>query len=134
MREAGVQTHTRLRLAQLGALAYRNNVGACTDDSGRVIRYGLGNDSKQLNDQIKSSDIVGAMPIVIQPHHVGRTMAIFTAVECKHPDWHLTPGDKRAQAQLRFIELIRGVGGIAGFVTDASQVDHLTQSFIYPYG
>ncbi len=122
MREAAVQTHARLEIARSGALVWRNNVGACTDDTGRVIRYGLGNDSAQLNRVIKSSDLIGCVPVVIQPHHVGMTIGAFLAVECKHPDWHLTPGDQRGQAQAKFIDLVRSVGGLGGFVTDPQQV------------
>lgn len=115
--EAVVQQQVRLAMARMGAQMWRNNVGACTDDTGRVIRYGIANDSAQMNAQIKSSDLIGAVPIIIQPHHVGRTMAILTAIECKRTGWHLTPGDKRGQAQQRFIDIVRGVGGIGGFAT-----------------
>jgi len=122
MLESAVQSHTRLELARMGALAYRNNVGACEDKQGRIIRYGLCNESAQMNRALKSSDLIGVTPVLIQPHHVGRTLGVFTAIECKHSDWHMTPGDARAQAQQRFIDLIRSVGGIGGFVTDPGQV------------
>lgn len=115
--EAVVQQQVRLAMARMGATMWRNNTGACTDDSGRLIRYGLCNDSAQMNAQIKSSDLVGIVPITVQPHHVGRTFAIFAAVECKRPGWHLTPGDKRGQAQKRFIDIVQGNGGIGGFAT-----------------
>lgn len=129
MREAAVQQRVQLRLAQSGALVYRNNTGACVDQTGRVIRYGLANESKQQNDQIKSSDLIGVVPVRIEPHHVGRTMGIFAAIECKHPDWHITPGDARAAAQLRFINLVRSVGGIGSFVTDAAAVGHILDTW-----
>lgn len=122
MLESAVQTHTRLALARAGAIVQRNNVGACEDTTGRIIRYGLMNDSKQLNQQFKSSDLINVVPIVIQPHHVGRTVGVYAALECKHSGWHLTPGDQRAQAQLRYLELVRSVGGIGEFVTDPAQV------------
>lgn len=115
--EAVVQQQVRLAMARMGAQMWRNNVGACTDESGRVIRYGLCNDSAQMNAQIKSSDLIGGTPLVIQPHHVGMTVAILTAIECKRPGWHLTAGDKRGQAQKRFIDLVQGIGGFGGFAT-----------------
>lgn len=129
MREAGVSTHTRLALARAGALPMRNNVGVAETADGRYVRFGLMNTSKQENERFKSSDIVAPVPILIQPHHVGRTIAAFGVFETKHPDWHLTPGDSRAQAQLRFINLVLGVGGLGGFVTDASQVDAYIGAF-----
>lgn len=122
MLESAVQTHTRLELARAGALVWRNNVGACEDKTGRIIRYGLCNESAQMNRALKSSDLIGVVPVRIEQHHVGRTLGVILAAECKHSDWHLTPGDARAQAQLRFIELVRSVGGIGGFVTDPAQV------------
>ena len=125
MLESAVQQRVRLELARLGALAYRNNVGACEDKQGRIIRYGLCNDSQQMNRALASSDLIGVMPVVIQPHHVGRTLGVFTAIECKHSNWHMTPGDQRAAAQQRFIDLIKSVGGIGGFVTDPAQVHQL---------
>lgn len=128
MLESAVQQRTRLELARLGALVYRNNVGACEDKQGRIIRYGLCNESAQMNRALKSSDLIGVTPVLIQPHHVGRTLGVFTAIECKHSDWHMTPSDARAQAQQRFIDLIRSVGGIGGFVTDPAQVRSLVDS------
>lgn len=127
--ETAVQQHTRLELARIGALPMRNNVGACTDETGRFIRYGLMNESKQQNEQFKSADIVAPVPIVIQPRHVGRTIAAFGVFETKRADWHMTPGDKRAQAQKRFIDLVLSVGGLGGFVTHPDQVRAYVEAF-----
>ena len=120
--EAGVQTQVRLTMARMGALMYRNNSGAFTDEYGRHVRFGLGNDSAQLNAQIKSSDLIGATPLLIQPQHIGQTVGVFTALEIKQPGWHLTPGDKRGQAQKRFLDIVASVGGYAGFVTDPADL------------
>ena len=125
MLESAVQSHTRLALAQAGCLIWRNNTGACEDKTGRIIRYGLANDSQQMNRSLASSDLIGIVPVTIRPDHVGRTLGVFLAAECKRSDWHLTPGDARAQAQLRYIELVRSVGGIGGFVSDPAQVASL---------
>lgn len=125
MLESAVQQRTRLELARLGALVYRNNVGACEDKQGRIIRYGLCNESAQMNRALKSSDLIGVVPVVVTPEMVGKTVGLFLAVECKKSDWYMTPSDTRAQAQLRFIELIKSVGGIGGFVTDPAQIKSL---------
>ena len=100
----------------------RNNVGVAETADGRFVRFGLMNTSKQENDRFKSSDIVAPVPVVIQPHHVGSTVAVFGVFETKTPGWQLTPGDARGQAQQRFIELVRGVGGMGGFVSDPAHV------------
>lgn len=125
MLESSVQQRTRLELARIGALCWRNNVGACEDRTGRIIRYGLCNESAQMNRSLKSSDLVGVIPVVITPEMVGRTIGVFAAVECKSSDWHMTTSDHRAQAQQRFINLVRSVGGVGGFVTDPAQVHTL---------
>lgn len=122
MNEASVQSHTRLALARMGGLTWRNNVGACEDKSGRIIRYGLCNESAQLNRSLKSSDLVGITPVTITPDMVGQTVGVFTAIECKHSGWHLTPGDARGQAQERFLALVRSVGGIGAFVSDPAEI------------
>lgn len=118
--EAGVQQQARLRAAQLGMWLLRNNVGACEDANGRPIRYGLANDSKQMNEQIKSSDLIGITPVV-DPCS-GWRYGVFTGIECKPPGWHLTPGDKRGQAQLRFGQKVIQMGGIFRFVTKPEDV------------
>lgn len=122
--EAVVQQQVRLAVARLGGLPMRNNVGACTDDTGRVIRYGLMNDTPALNKQFKSSDLMCIIPITVTQEMVGMTIAVPAPLECKRPGWHLTPGDQRGQAQKRFIDLVRGVGGLGGFVTDVSDLAH----------
>jgi len=123
--EAVVQQQVQLAMARLGAQVWRNNSGACTDDTGRLIRYGLGNSSAALNAAIKSADLIGITPMTVQAHHVGRTVGVFTALEVKRPGWHLTPGDKRGQAQKRFLDIVVGVGGMAGFVTDPADLANI---------
>lgn len=126
MSEAVTQQQIRLVLARAGAQMWRNQVGACTDATGRLIRYGLANDSAKLNKVVKSSDLIGVVPVLITPAHVGMTLGVFTAVECKAPDWRRIPSDERATAQQAFHDIVRGVGGFAGF---ARSVDDL-QSII----
>lgn len=117
MKESAVASHIRLAAARLGLSLWRNNSGACTDQSGRVIRYGLGNDSARLNKVIKSSDFIGITPVVITPDMVGQTIGVFTAVETKAEGWKYSPSDERAVAQAQFHAIVRQAGGIAGFAT-----------------
>jgi hypothetical protein len=114
--EAWAQSRIRLEAAQRGEVLWRNNVGALKDASGRWVRYGLANDSKQMNDVLKSSDLVGIAPLLITPAHVGHTVGQFAAVECKEPGWQFT-GDAHETAQLAFIKLVISKGGRAGFAT-----------------
>lgn len=122
------QQQVRLLHCQLtNGQIWRNNSGACTDDTGRLIRYGLGNDSAQLNAEIKSSDLIGITPV--QAYVEGKgwlILGVFTAYEIKPSGWHQTPGDKRALAQAKFHDIVRSAGGFAGFVTDPRDIYGIT--------
>lgn len=105
---------------------WRNNSGAgmIVDEYGveRMVRWGLANDSKQLNDRIKSSDLIGITPVQITPAMVGYWLGVFTAYECKPEGWHLTLGDKRGLAQERFLTIVKESCGFGGFVTDPRDI------------
>jgi hypothetical protein len=120
--EMATQQRLRLLAAQHGTPLLRNNSGACTDASGRVIRYGLGNDSERINRHFKSSDLIGIWPVVVTPQMVGQTLGVFFAVEVKAPGWRLTAGDERAQAQAAFGEWVRKHGGLFTFATNEKDV------------
>lgn len=112
--EAAVQQLIRLDAAQQGLSLWRNNSGACYDDTGRLVRYGLGNDSAQLNRVFKSGDLIGVTPVTVTPEMVGKFIGVFTSVEVKQSGWtHVTTDHERAQQN--FIDTVRKFGGIAGF-------------------
>lgn len=87
--DAGHPTESRLlydlliRASALGARLFRNQVGQyrlarpdCPrcQQTGRILRSGL---------CVGSSDTVGWVPVTIRPEHVGRTLAVFVAIETK---------------------------------------------------
>jgi len=116
------QQQARLLVARIGGQAWRNNSGCYVDERGNHVRYGLSNDSAQLNAQIKSSDLVGIVPTLIQQHMVGYHLGVFTALEVKPSGWKLQPSDKRGHAQAKFHQIVRDACGFAGFVTDPTDV------------
>ena len=125
MSESSVQKEIRLDAAYRNIELWRNNSGACVDTTGRHIRYGLANESKQLNERIKSSDLIGIVPIVITPEMVGKTIGVFAAIECKAENWcgvEACSGEEkaRAEAQARFHGIVRKAGGIAGFANSVA--------------
>lgn len=104
----------------------RNNSGAMKDKTGRHVRYGLGNISKKLWDKWKTSDQIGYTKVVITPDMVGRTVAIFTAVEVKLPD---SPIDDRYRAQEKFINQVKVDGGIAAIIKSIDEIEDLFNSY-----
>lgn len=117
MRESAAASHIRLFAAQNNHYLMRNNVGVLTDINGRPVRYGLCNESKQQNQKLKSSDLIGITPTVVTQDMVGKVVGIFTAVETKRTDWRFT-GTDREIAQQNFINLVLQHGGKAGFAND----------------
>lgn len=122
--EAAVEDRIRLRAPRLGGLLWRNNSGAFRDDTGRLIRYGLANDSAKLNKEIKSSDLIGILPVLIRPEHVGRLLGLFVACEVKREGWTHRPNDAREKAQAKFIRLVVERGGLGLFAQ--SDIDYET--------
>lgn len=135
-RESEVQAAVRLEMARRGYRLWRNNSGVLRNENGTPVRYGLGNDSHQVNARLKSSDLIGWHRVVITPGMVGLTIAQFVTLECKPGDWRDTsaammakygprpfdrrdlPDDvRRILAQKAWIDLVAGDGGEARFVT-----------------
>jgi len=94
--EGDVQNLVRMAYAQLGVRLYRNNVGVLLDKNGRPVRYGLANESKQMNQVFKSGDLIGWTS-------TGR----FVSVEIKRRDGIVMP------AQQAWCDLVNASGGLA---------------------
>lgn len=116
MTEAAIQTLVRLEASRKGLVLWRNNVGVLTDERGVPVRFGLANDSAAVNRNIKSADLIGIRPLLITPEHVGHTIGQFVSREVKAAGWRYT-GTPREAAQLRWAELVLGLGGDAAFAT-----------------
>lgn len=110
--EMGVQASLRVSAARNGCALWRNNSGVAIDETGRHVRYGLGNDSKQLNEKWKSSDLIGITPM--RSTAPGQIFGVFTAVEVKQPGWQ-SPRNARERAQANFMSTVKGFGGIGMF-------------------
>lgn len=104
-----------LAMAYQGMISQRNNNGVAVDATGRHVRYGLMNTSKQENERFKSSDWICVTPVLITPQMVGTVLGVYTAIETKRDGWKFSENDKHTMAQHRYHELIRSVGGYAGF-------------------
>lgn len=114
--EAATQAIVRLEAPAKGCRLWRNNVGALMDERGIPVRYGLANDSKRLNEVLKSSDLVGWRREVITPDMVGTLVARTVLRECKPVGWRFT-GDPHELAQLAWLVLGLEDGADACFAT-----------------
>ena len=119
--EAWAQGMVRLEASQRGARLWRNNVGVLTDVRGVPVRFGLLNDSPELNKRIKSADLVGLRPVLVRPEHVGQVIGQFLSREIKAPGWCYS-GTDHERAQLAWIELITALGGDAAFATGVGTI------------
>jgi len=120
--EGNVQARIRLAAAKAGcAMLWRNNSGALVDANGRLVRFGLGNDSQAVNAMHKSSDLIGITSVVVTADMVGQRIGVFTAIEVKEPTWRGVAGDERAVAQDRWMQLVRQWGGRAGFARNEDE-------------
>jgi hypothetical protein len=115
--EAYVQSVVRLEAPHKGVTLFRNNVGVLPNpETGVPVRYGLANDSKRLNETVKSGDLIGWRRVLITPEHVGSVIAQFMSRECKRPGWTYT-GTERELAQRKWALAVIAGGGDASFVT-----------------
>lgn len=114
--EAYQQSLVTLEAARAGVRLFRNNSGAFKDDSGRMVRFGLGNVSKQVNDTFKSPDLVGWRSRIITADMVGSKIAQTVLREMKPEDWQFS-GDAHETAQLNFLNLGIADGADARFCT-----------------
>ena len=114
--EAAVQADIRLAASQRGDLVlWRNNSGALTDDTGRLIRFGLGNDSAAANKRMKSADLIG----------IHRPSGRFVSIEVKRPGWKHSEASERDRAQAAWATTVAAMGGVALRVTSAQSIRDL---------
>lgn len=116
MKEQDVLNKFRMDKASEGVELWHNPSGALYNHSGRLIRFGLCNDSTTINMKIKSSDLIGGEEITITQDMVGIKILQLVAYEIKHPQWKYK-GDRHEAAQKVFIDKINRKGGKAAFVT-----------------
>lgn len=112
--ESIVQQEIMLEAAKHGIRFMRNNRGAgkfVDEITGQesYVRFGLMNESKEIDKKLKSSDLVA----IIAPH--GRWLVI----EVKKEGWKFT-GTPREVAQKAWIDYMIERGAIGGFCSSVS--------------
>lgn len=128
MNETTLMHRIMLALTNAGARVFRNNVGTGWAGSAHVCRGRPETVTLNPGDVlvrkarplraglcVGSSDIIGWRAVVVTPDMVGRSVAIFTAVEVKSQSGALTT------EQQRFLGAVEQAGGIAIEARDADQ-------------
>lgn len=113
MDEKQVQELIQMEASTKGHRLFINSSGAFQDNTGRLVRFGLGHTTK--NQAFKSSDLIGFTMVTITPDMVGKKLPVFTAMECKKPSWKYAE-TIREVGQKKFIDVIKTNNGIASFV------------------
>jgi hypothetical protein len=111
-KETNITNKIRLALSGISSI-FRNNRGVYKDGN-RVIRYGVGPNG--------ASDLIGWTCVEVTPDMVGKTVAVFTAIEVKTPD-----GTVKADQQT-FVDNVRAAGGLAGIARSADDAIQIVKS------
>jgi len=97
-KESAILKIARLIATKLGIITFRNNVGKTKTQDGRFINFGLCKGS---------SDLIGWKTVQINETMIGKTVAVFVAIECKREGGVYTP------EQITFLNNVGRAGGIA---------------------
>lgn len=113
--EAFVSSMLMLEASKKDVMLLRNNNGAFFNDTGRLIRFGLGHESAETNARIKSSDFIGIRRVDITLDMVGTSIGQFVAREAKKTSWTGRTLVDREIPQSDFMLMILLMGGDACF-------------------
>lgn len=122
--ETEAQKKIRLALsAATPAVLFRNNtgmgwIGRQVHKTGTSITL---EDCRPLHAGLTkgSSDLIGWTKVEITPDMVGKTVAVFTAVECK------ASRGKASEEQVNFLNVVNKSGGIAGIAKNEQEAINL---------
>lgn len=106
--EKDIERQIIMETCKIGCRLFKNNVGSATiknPETGKEYRVNFG-----LCEG--SSDLIGWTPVVITKEMVGRTFAVFTAIEVKK-DVTKKYNKRRMETQQKFIDIVNKNGGIS---------------------
>jgi len=114
MTESEIQSEIIAACNKAETRAWRNNI-AKLQVRGRWVNYGI--------PGVGGSDLIGFHTMTIEPHHVGKKIAVFLAIECKSATGKATPD------QHNFIKFITERGGIAGIARSATEAVTIIKNY-----
>lgn len=129
MSEADFMRRCLKRATEMGARLFRVNVGRAwvgerVDHQMRGINIPPGwvvlKDARPFRAGVPGmSDLIGWVPVEITPDMVGKTVAVYTAVETKAKRGRVTT------EQAAFIAVVSGAGGRAGVARTDGDLDNI---------
>ena len=123
----------KLRATEWGARLYKNNSGVAYTADSRPVFFGLGNEGKKDDDDIRTPDEVGYTVVTVTPEMVGKQIAVFTCFDAKKLGFVVKPNyakGTREFGQQKFFDRVLRDNGIAGFASCAADVDRVYNDFI----
>lgn len=125
MKETPLLKRVRVALSRLGCVMFRNNVGAAWQGdavelggnkvlitNARRVKYGL---------FVGSSDLIGWRSVTVTQDMVGKSVAVFVALETKGKHGRLT------QEQRGFIGAVANAGGFAGHARTVEEAETIAR-------
>ena len=110
MKESSIQRAIRVRLSQLRVPMFRYMVGTFIAPDGSFVHIG----------EKGVSDLIGMTPYVVKPEDVGRTIAVFTALEVK------TAKGRLREEQAPFLRMVNSHGGLGAIVRSPEDAEAVT--------
>jgi hypothetical protein len=114
MKESKIQNDIRIACNTGSTRAWRNNI-AKLQVKGQWVNFGIPSKG--------GSDLIGLHTMEIQPKHIGKSVAVFVAIEVK------TPTGKPSPEQIRFIEFAKKSGAIAGIARSPEEATNLITQY-----
>ena len=97
MKESSIQRAIRAKLGAMRIPMFRYQIGTYLASDGSFVHIG----------EKGVSDLIGMTPYVVKQEDVGRTIAVFTALEVK------TAKGRASETQTVWLDAVKRAGGIA---------------------
>lgn len=111
MSESKIMKDIQLKWSENGWRLWRNNVALGWVGKPTKLQSGdvLLSNPRPLHSGlcVGSSDLIGFKPLTIKPEHLGKTLAVFAAIECKSKSGRIS------REQQYYLDMVSSCGGHA---------------------
>lgn len=110
MSESSIQRAIRAKLGAMRIPMFRYQIGTFITSNGSFVHIG----------EKGVSDLIGMTPYVVKQEDVGRTIAVFTALEVK------TAKGALRKEQAPFLRMVNSIGGLGAVVRSPEDAEAVT--------